>query len=260
MKPTLIVALAILVLSFPAAAQTQPVTAASEMQLGVEACKNTQYEEAIDHFKKATELDPSLLNAQMYHFQLGQTYFKWGDSTSGFRELSRAVELAPDNYHARIDLANSLVAANYHSGIPVQDALKQAKVHLDILSATQPNNPETHEAWAFYYQAQSNFAAAMQEMEQAIAADPNRSKSYRRLAVFQDLSHLPDQAEANFKKAIEVDPKDMNNQMALGAFYALRGRLPEAEQQYKHAIDIDPKNPEPRAALRFVLMQEGKKD
>src|ERR1039458_10296696 len=81
MKAISLVALATLFLSFPAAAQTQPVTASSELQLGVEARysaltnampsasqadKTIHYEEAIKHFQKAIELDPSLLDARKY--------------------------------------------------------------------------------------------------------------------------------------------------------------------------------------------------
>src|ERR1019366_340130 len=102
--------------------------------------------------------------------------------------------------------------------------------------------------------------AALQEMNQAIELDRNRSESYLLMALLQLRSNLPDQAENNFKKAADVDPKSMNAQLAPGGFYQSHNRLPEAEQQFKHAIDVDPKNPAPRAALVRLLMQEGKKD
>jgi len=37
-----------------------------ELQLGVAAYKNSHYEEAVQHFRKATELDPSQMTAHMY--------------------------------------------------------------------------------------------------------------------------------------------------------------------------------------------------
>ena len=76
--------------------------------------------------------------------------------------------------------------------------MNQAKTHLDLLREKQPNNPETHEAWANYYAAQNNITAAMLEMKQAIDADPNRSESYLLLALFELRSDMPDQAEAAF--------------------------------------------------------------
>jgi tetratricopeptide (TPR) repeat protein len=141
----------------------------------------------------------------------------------------------------------------------VEQTLTQAKTHLDILREIQPNSPETHQAWANYDAAQNNIPAAMQEMQQAITADPSRSESYLLLAIFQLRSNLPDQAEANFKKAARVDPKAVSAQLALAGFYQSRNRLAEAEQQFKRAIDLDPKSPAPRAAYARLLLQEGKK-
>ena len=138
--------------------------------------------------------------------------------------------------------------------------LNQAKTHLDLLSEQQPNNPETHEAWANYYAAQNNITAAMLEMKQAIDADPNRSESYLLLALFELRSDMPDKAEQHFRKATEVDPKFMNAQIALGGFYESRNRLPEAEQQFKNAIAVDPKSTEARADFVRLLMHEGKND
>ena len=79
-------------------------------------------------------------------------------------------------------IANLLVTVRNPDGTPMPEDLKQAKTHLDILREKQPNTPETHEAWANYYAAQNNIAAAMQEMQQAIELDPNRSESYLLLA------------------------------------------------------------------------------
>ena len=216
-----------------------------------------KYREAALQYSNAIQIDSRYAQA---HYQLGQTYLKMGDGQRAAQELARTIELAPDNYRAHTDLANLLVAQRNPDGTPVQDYLKQAKSHLDILKAKQPNNPETHEAWANYDVAQNNIGAAMLEMQQAIEADPNRSESYLLLGLFELRSNLPDKAEAHFKKATEVDPKAMNAQLALGGFYQSRGRLSEAEQQFKHAIAMDPKNPALRAALVRLLMQEGKKD
>jgi cellulose synthase operon protein C len=215
-----------------------------------------KYREASIQYLNAIQIDSRFAQA---HYDLSQAYLKLGDTNHAFQELSRTVELAPDNYRAHTDLANLLDSVRNPDGSTVPDMLKQAKTHLDVLREKQPNTPETHEAWANYDAAQNNIAAAMQEMQQAIAADPKRSESYLLLALLQLRADLPDQAETNFKKATEVDPKAMNAQLALGGFYQTRNRFPEAEQQFKHAIDVDPKNPAPRAAYVRLLMQEGKK-
>jgi cellulose synthase operon protein C len=215
-----------------------------------------KYREAAIQYANATQIDPRFAQA---HYQLAQTYLKLGDANRAYQELSRTVDLAPDNYPARIDIANLLVTARNPDGSLSPDTLKQAKAHLDLVREKQPKTPEIHEAWANYYAAQSNFAPAIQEVQQAIAIQPGRSESYLLLAFLELRVNQPGEAEANFKKAIQADPKAMNAELALGGFYQSRNRLPEAEEQFRHAIQIDPKSPGPRAALVRLLMQEGKR-
>ncbi|MBZ5679195.1 MAG: tetratricopeptide repeat protein [Acidobacteriia bacterium] len=209
-----------------------------------------KYRESAIQYANAVQVDPRFAQA---HYQLGEAYLKLQDWSRAYQALSRAVDLAPDNYAARIDIANMLVAARQ------PDGLKIARTHLDVLRDKQPNNPQAYEAWANYYAAQGSLAVAMQEMQKAIAIDPSRSESYLNLALLQLRSNLQDQAEVNFKKAADLDPKSMNAQLALGGFYQSRKRMPEAEQQFQYAITIDPKEPTPRAALVRLLMAEGKR-
>jgi len=206
-----------------------------------------KYREAEIQYANAIQVDSRFAQA---HYQLGETYLKLGDGLRAFQELSRSVDLVPDNYPAHVDLANLLIADR---------ELKDAEPHLKILRDHQPNRPETYEAWANYYSAQDNLASAIQEMQKGIAADPSRSESYLDLALLQLRANLPEPAEVNFKKAAETGPTAMNAQLALGGFYQTRNRFPEAEQQFKHAIEIDPKDTAPREALVRLLMSEGKK-
>jgi tetratricopeptide (TPR) repeat protein len=216
-----------------------------------------RYHEAVIQYSNAVQIDPRFADA---HAKLAQAYLKLGDSSHAFQELNRTVELAPNNYRAQIDLTNLLISVRNPDGSPVPDMLQQAKTHLDLLSKEQPDNAETHAAWANYYAAINDLATATQEMQHAIKLDPNRADSYLMLALLQQRSNAPDQAEASFKKAIEVDPKNLNAQLALGGFYQAHNRLPEAEQQFRRSIEIDPKVAAPRAVLVRLLMQQGKKD
>ena len=61
-----------------------------------------QYREAAIQFGNAIQQDPAYGDA---HFQLAQTYLKLQDWMHGYGELRRTIELQPNNYQARIDLA-----------------------------------------------------------------------------------------------------------------------------------------------------------
>jgi tetratricopeptide (TPR) repeat protein len=210
-----------------------------------------KYREAIIEYSNAIQVDDRFAEA---HYQLSKAYLKVKDPNRAFYELSRTVNLEPDNYAAQLDLTNLLLSSRNP-----EDA-KEAHNHLDLLRKQQPDSADTHLAWARYYAVQSSPAEAMQEIQKAINADPSRSESYLDLAMLQDHNKQPDLAEISFKKAAELGPKSVNAQLALGAFYMSRNRLPEAEQQFKHAIDVDPKDPAPRADYVRLLMAQGKKD
>jgi tetratricopeptide (TPR) repeat protein len=64
MKPTseCLLVFALLLCTFPAHAQTY----GTELNLGIEAYRKSRYEDAIQHFRNATELDPSKPVAHMY--------------------------------------------------------------------------------------------------------------------------------------------------------------------------------------------------
>src|ERR1700730_13299494 len=54
-----------------------------------------KYREAAIQYSIALQVDSRLAAA---HYKLGHTYLKLSETTRAFQELSRSVELAPDNY------------------------------------------------------------------------------------------------------------------------------------------------------------------
>jgi tetratricopeptide (TPR) repeat protein len=80
-----------------------------------------KYREAVIQFRNATEVDPAFGAA---HYQLSQSYLKLQDWQHGYSELSRTLELQPDNYKAHADIANLLIAGGQ---------LKMAQEHTELL-------------------------------------------------------------------------------------------------------------------------------
>jgi cellulose synthase operon protein C len=209
--------------------------------------EKAKYREAAIQYSNAIQVDPRFAQA---HYHLALAFLKIGEESRAYQELNRTLELQPENYEARIDITNLLIAAKY---------FKEAQEHLDILLSKQPNNPSVHMALANLKNRQGDLPGALAEMQKAIALAPNRSDAYLNYAIMQTQAQQFDAAEANFKKAIALDSKAMSAQLALGGFYQSRGRLPEAEEQFKHAITVDPKDPDPRSALARLYMMEGNK-
>src|SRR5439155_22758623 len=68
-----------------------------------------QYREAVIQFRNATEVDGTFAAA---HYQLAESYLKLQDWQHAYSELSRTLELQPDNYKANTDIANLLIASS----------------------------------------------------------------------------------------------------------------------------------------------------
>jgi len=61
-----VLALVVVGLTLLSTAACSKLSARDQLNKGVQAYKNTHYEEAIGHFQQAVELDPSLTNARLY--------------------------------------------------------------------------------------------------------------------------------------------------------------------------------------------------
>src|SRR5271157_4631566 len=80
-----------------------------------------KYREAAIQFGNAVQVDSRYAEA---HYQLAQTYIKMQDWLHAYEELSRTLELQPDNFQAHIDIANLLIADHEP---------KKAQEHVDLL-------------------------------------------------------------------------------------------------------------------------------
>jgi tetratricopeptide (TPR) repeat protein len=206
-----------------------------------------KYREAVIQFRNATQVDASYGDA---HYKLAQTYLKLQDWQHAFVELSRTLELQPDNYKAHVEIANLLIA---------DGNLKLAQEHTDLLLDKLPNDPDTHVAVANLYGRQGKYDLALAETRKAIAIDPGRGDFYLNMALLDSGSNQFDSAETNFKKAIDLKATGANPRLALAAFYQSRGRYPEAEQQVQQVIASDPKDIDSRASLAKLYMAQGKR-
>ena len=85
--------LAVLLVLFSAVGCNK-LRARDQLNKGVQAYKNAKYEDAIEHFKDAVELDPSLINARLYlaTAYMGQ-YIPGADSPDNNRYADEAIDV-----------------------------------------------------------------------------------------------------------------------------------------------------------------------
>jgi tetratricopeptide (TPR) repeat protein len=176
---------------------------------------------------------------------MAQTAVKLGQWPGALQEFQTTIQLNPDHYDARLEIAKVLIYGRGYAA---------AKEQLDLLVQKQPNNPDVYLALATYYDAATkDTGAALAALHKALQLDPNRSESYRNLGILDAQGQQWVEAEANLKKAVELAPNSVDALVTLGNFYQTRGRYPEAEQEYRRAIQSVPNDPSPRLTLAGLL-------
>ena len=137
-RTALAVALAGMVLSMSGCNQ---LAARDQLNKGVEAYKGARYEEAIDHFQKATQLDPSLPMAKTYlATALAQNVVPGMDTPENLKTAQQAISIFQEVLAKDPSDVNSLkqIAGIYYSIKKFDDAkLWQKKV-----LAVDPKDPE----------------------------------------------------------------------------------------------------------------------
>src|SRR5271157_1257514 len=234
-------------LLFPSCSRDPNVRKQKYFQSGQRYFEKGKYREAAIEFVNAIKIDPGYAEA---HHQLAETYLRLQKGQGAYQELARTVELQPENYQARIELANLMILGH---------DFPQAQEQTDLLLEKRPNDPVVHSLVSSLLAGQGNLSGAIEEMQKAVALDPGRWGLYLELAMLQVRTNQPEAAEASFKKVIDLNPAATEARVLLGNFYQSHNRFAEAEQQFHNAMNMDPKSPGPRAAIARLYLVEGKK-
>lgn len=243
----LIFLLAMIAAVFTACSRDPNVRKQKYFQSGQHYFEKGKYREASLEFVNAIKIDSGYAEA---HHQLAAAYLMLQNAKGAYKELARTVELQPENYQARIELANLLILGH---------DFPQAQEQTDLLMQKRPNDPLVHSLVSSLLAGQGNLSGAIEEMQKAVTLDPGRWGFYLELATLQVRTNQSEAAEASLKKVIELNPAATEAHVLLGTFYQSRNRFAEAEQQFRNAMDIDPKSPGPRAAIARLYLVEGKK-
>src|SRR5260370_23598529 len=89
-----------MLLALLSAVGCEKLRARDQINKGVQAYKNAKYEDAIEHFKNAVQLDPSLLNARLY---LATAYMQQYIPVADSPENNRFAEQAIDEFKKVLD-------------------------------------------------------------------------------------------------------------------------------------------------------------
>jgi tetratricopeptide (TPR) repeat protein len=145
-KTLRLLTLAAVALALFASLGCDKLRARDQLNKGVKSYKDNHYEEAIDHFQKAVQFDPSLINARMYlATAFVSQYIPGVDSPENLRTAQQAI----DEYQKVIDANPSREQkVNSAKGIAYlylnEKKWDEAKKYYRMASESDPNDPEPY--------------------------------------------------------------------------------------------------------------------
>src|SRR5438132_1236011 len=173
----LFLVLALMVIVFSGCSRDPNVRKQKYFQSGQRYFQKGKYREAAIEFVNAIKIDPNYGEA---HYQLAETSLKLQQAQRAYQELTRTIELQPENYQARIELANLLLVTFYQS----QRRFNEAEQQFHRAMGMDPKSPEPRAALARLYVTQGKKADAEEILKQARHDFPDDSAGYRMLGDF----------------------------------------------------------------------------
>jgi len=195
------------------------------IQRGEQARNAERYEEALEWYARAAEVEPGLGDVWYY---MGLTYEEMEQWERALRAYQRAAEA---DASASVGKSNSY----YRIGMIYQQRM-------------DPRQPEK----------------ALEAFEAAIAADDfldDREAAdthYRRGAILRQLGREPAEYIAEFQKAIDMNPRHAFAHILLGTAYYVQSKdVTAAEAEIRRALEINPRNKWAYLHLGDIYRQEG---
>jgi tetratricopeptide (TPR) repeat protein len=232
--------LAVLLVLFSATG-CDKLRARDQLNKGVQSYKNAKFEEAIEHFKNAVALDPSLVNARLYlATAYAQQYIPGADSPDNNRYADQAIDA-----FKQVLALNPPVEQRVHSlkGIASmylqQKKWDQARDYYQQIAQLDPNDPETYYSiafidWSQTYQRRMDERAKLGLKPTDELKDKKDCAELLKTIKAQNEPQVQDGIQ-NLKKALELRP-DYDDAMAY------------MNLMYREEADLQCDNPDARKA------------
>lgn len=184
-------------------------------------------------------------NVDAYRLYLqGRYYFlktKPPDIRQGIEFYKRAIEIDPDYALAYAGIAQAYATLPITSDVPPSDAFPQARAAAVKALELEPDLTEARIVLGtieFWYEWR--WRDAENELNRAIASDPNNSDAHRFYAVFLTATGRSEEALREIETALAIDPLSLILNALKAQSYFFAGRDSEAIDQANKTLEIEP--------------------
>ena len=222
--------------------------AITEHNLGAALQTDGDISRAIDHYRRATEIQPDYAPA---HNNLGTALMARGDLAGAAASYERALALEPGYGNAQFNLANARLQ---------QQRPQEA---LDLFRRSLASMPPSADV-------QNNIGIALAELErldeataafeEALRLDPKSAQARRNLGDVRAWQGRTDDAIVELRRAAALEPAHTATRLRLAGLLLERQRLPEAADEFRAAVALEPRSAELRNDLGLTLAALGRVD
>jgi tetratricopeptide (TPR) repeat protein len=205
-------------------------------------------EEAINHFRRAVQIDPMFVEA---HTNLGNFLAPKGSAQEAIAHLLKALEVDPAFAGAHNTLGNIL--AN-------RGELDKAVEHFRKGLQANPKSAMIHYNLGRALAKQGNLPEAMAHYRKALEINPADADVHNNLGLLLADRGSLDQAIEQFHQALQVSPSYSKAYFNLGKVSVQQNRLDDAINYFQQALRIRPDVPEIHERLARVLVLKGRKE
>lgn len=218
-KLTPLLGVLVLALAASSCGTLRALKARDQLNKGVAAYRNAQFQQSIEHFKSSVQLDPKLLNARLYlATAYAQLYQQSNDTKTGDQAIQAfhgVLKLDPKNTTALASIAQI-----YYTMKDFDKAKDFQRQRMEV----EPNNPQP-----YYWIGVINWAICFQrdgELRKDLRLTvPNKNgvlpplpeKDRAKLA--DQNSQLIDEGLTALNKSLELKPNDFNTMAYLNLMY-----------------------------------------
>ena len=215
----------------------QKLRSRNEINVGVSAFKSAQYPEAVEHFKKAVELDPGFTTARLY---LATAYMQQYIPGAESPENDQMAKAAYDQFQKVLDQdpKNSNAVASIASIYLNDKKLDDAQQWYGKLAAVKPNDPVAYYslgwiAWSKWYPADQKARVEMgMKLEEP---GPLKDKKVREELKAKYEPVINDGLK-DLDRALEIDPNYVDAMAYENLLFRERADLADGKPDYEKDV------------------------
>ena len=210
-----------------------------------------QYEQAIDAWKKALELNPG---EAITYLNFGVTLARLGRLDEAIVQYRKALEITPDAAEVHFRLGSALGDAG-----KFDDAITEFRKVLESRPESQSANFDatTYNLMGRALAGKGQMAEALQDLEKATQLHPGFAPHLYDYALALVRANRFDEAQESVEAALRADANMAGAHELRGGLLARIGQLPEAADEYRQALKLQPDFSKAHLDLATVLAAQG---